>query len=91
MKRVGIRELRQRASDYVRLAEHGERIEITDRGRPVAILGPVPAGSHRERLIAQGRLRVGGGDPLRVGPALEPSAGVPLPSDILDELRRDER
>lgn len=91
MKRIGIRELRQRASDYVRLAEQGQRIEITDRGRPVAILGPVPTGSVRERLIAQGRLRVGGGDPLSIGPPLEPDPGQPSLSEILEELRRDER
>ena len=91
MKRIGIRELRQRASDYVRLAEQGERIEITDRGRPVALLVPLPQGSARERLIAEGRLKVGGGDPLRFGPPPANEPGLPLPSVVLEELRRDER
>lgn len=91
MKRIGIRELRQRASDYVRLAEHGEPVEITDRGRPVAMLVPVPTGSTRERLIAQGRLKVGGGDPLRVPPLPAAPSGEPTLSEVLEELRRDER
>jgi len=91
MKQIGIRELRQRASDYVRLVEQGERIEITDRGRPVALLVPLPTGSNRERLIAQGRLRVGGGDPLRLGPPPPGEPGEPLLSDVLEELRSDER
>ena len=42
MTSVGIRELRQRASDLLRLVEAGETVEITDRGRPVALLTPVP-------------------------------------------------
>ncbi|MBA2263920.1 MAG: type II toxin-antitoxin system prevent-host-death family antitoxin, partial [Chloroflexi bacterium] len=32
MRRIGIRELRQNASEYVRAAEAGETIEVTDRG-----------------------------------------------------------
>ncbi len=91
MKRIGIRELRQRASDYIRLAERGESIEITDRGRPVAMLVPVPTGSTRARLIAQGRLKVGGGDPLRVPPLPAAPPGEPTLSEVLEELRRDER
>lgn len=42
MTSVGVRELRQRASELLRLVERGESIEITDRGRPVAVLGPIP-------------------------------------------------
>ncbi|MBO0693155.1 MAG: type II toxin-antitoxin system prevent-host-death family antitoxin [Acidimicrobiaceae bacterium] len=33
---------RQRASELLRLVENGETIEITDRGRPVALLSPGP-------------------------------------------------
>ena len=38
MTSVGGRELRQRASELLSLVERGEVIEITDRGRPVALL-----------------------------------------------------
>ena len=38
---AGLRELRQRASDLVRLAEAGEVITVSVSGRPVAQLGPV--------------------------------------------------
>ncbi|HCO03412.1 MAG TPA: prevent-host-death family protein, partial [Actinobacteria bacterium] len=34
MASVGIRELRQRASELLRRVEAGETIEVTDRGRP---------------------------------------------------------
>ena len=38
---VGLRELRQNASDLVRRAESGEHLTITVAGRPAAALGPV--------------------------------------------------
>jgi prevent-host-death family protein len=38
---VGLREMRQYASDLVRRAEAGERVTITVAGRPAAVLGPV--------------------------------------------------
>lgn len=87
---IGIRELRQHASRYLRLVEERrEPIEITDRGRPVALLSPLPTGGTIERLRASGRLRAGKGGPLPT--PVEPAPGVPLPSQILEELRADER
>jgi prevent-host-death family protein len=41
MDEVGLREMRQNASDLVRRAEAGERLTITVAGRPAAVLGPV--------------------------------------------------
>lgn len=41
---VGIRELKASLSAYLRRAAGGELITVTDRGRPVAVLGP-PVGS----------------------------------------------
>jgi prevent-host-death family protein len=38
---VGLREMRQNASDLVRRAEAGEHVTITVAGRPAAVLGPV--------------------------------------------------
>lgn len=55
MERIGIRELRQHASRYVARAANGETIEVTDRGRPVALLAPV----HRDRwqnLVTRGQV-----------------------------------
>lgn len=55
MESIGIRELRQHASRYVSRVEHGETIEVTDRGRPVALMVPISADTW-ESLIASGRL-----------------------------------
>jgi prevent-host-death family protein len=90
MTRVGVRELRQRASELLRLVERGETIEITDRGRPVAILSPMPDGSPLERLRASGEIEPARGT-LDELPAPLPSHGAELPSVVLARLRRDER
>ena len=38
---VGLREMRQSASELVRRAEAGEQLIITVAGRPAAVLGPI--------------------------------------------------
>lgn len=90
MRRIGIRELRQNASEYVRAAESGEVIEVTDRGRPVARLAPLPAQeSILERLVAGGKARPAEGDLLDLGPPLPREPGERPLSEILDEQRED--
>jgi len=44
---VGLRELRQNASELVRRAEAGEQVTITVAGRPSAVLGPTNARTWR--------------------------------------------
>jgi prevent-host-death family protein len=54
---VGVAELRQNLSRYLRRVERGERLLVTDRNRPVAELGPPPStGAALDRLIAEGRV-----------------------------------
>jgi prevent-host-death family protein len=54
--RVGVRELRQNLSVYLERVVSGERLQVTDRGRPVALLIPLPpASTLAERLVAEGR------------------------------------
>lgn len=91
MTTVGVRELRQRASELLRLVEAGETIEVTDRGRPVAVLAPLPARGNLDQLRATGDLTPALAalddlpDPL-VTPSDQPAA-----SEVLARLRRDER
>jgi prevent-host-death family protein len=91
MRSIGIRELRQQASKHLRDVERGETIEVTDRGRPVALLVPVPRAGAAERLVASGRMVPARRDLLEAGEPLEPGLDVPLPSEVLSELRADER
>lgn len=90
MASVGIRELRQRASELLRRVEDGESIEITDRGRPVAVLSPLPA-DPLERLIAAGDLQPSDGDIADLPEPLVLPADAEPPSATLARLRRDER
>lgn len=91
MERIGIRELRQHASRWVRRVAEGESFEVTDRGRAVARLLPVPPAHGVAALEAEGRISRAEGDLLRLGPRVKPTAGLPLPSEILAALRDDER
>jgi prevent-host-death family protein len=57
MTTVGVAQLRQNLSKYLRLVERGERLVVTERNRPVAELGPPPStGEALDRLIAAGRV-----------------------------------
>ena len=85
--RVGVRELRQNLSVYLRRIDRGERFEVTDRGRPVALLVPLPPPqTPLERLIAEGRVRAPVGDVLDLpAPEGEPS------NEVSEDLIRDRR
>lgn len=91
MTSVGVRELRQRASELLRRVARGETVEITDRGRPVALLGPLPEGSPLDRMREAGEVDGATADaedlpePLRLPPGVEP------PSAALARLREQER
>lgn len=83
---VGIAELRQNLSQYLRRVEKGERLLVTDRNRPVAELGPAPStGEALDRLIAAGRVV----RPTRHGlPApLQMDGNLYALSRALDEIR----
>ncbi|MHB1510700.1 MAG: type II toxin-antitoxin system Phd/YefM family antitoxin [Acidimicrobiales bacterium] len=90
MTTVGVRELRQRASELLRQVERGETIEITDRGRPVALLAPLPRGSALERLRSAGDVEAAQGDIDDLPPPLTAQAEEP-PSSVLARLRTGER
>jgi prevent-host-death family protein len=88
MNTVGVAELRQNLSKYLRRVDKGERLLVTDRNRPVAQLGPPPSsGAALDRLIAEGRLS----RPRRRSlPApLELKGDPRLLSRALDEIRGD--
>jgi prevent-host-death family protein len=56
---VGIREMKNRLSDYVRRVRRGETILVTDRGRVVARLAP-PAAEDGDGNTAIDRLEADG-------------------------------
>lgn len=96
MRAVGVREMKNRLSAYLRLVAEGETVLVTDRGRVVAQLAPPPvhgppAISEDEalrRLAAAGKVRL---PRTKVpSPGAGPVPGVPSGIDIaaiLDDVR----
>lgn len=85
MERVGVRELRRQASAILRRVAAGEAVEITDRGRPVAIMvRPEPSGL--ARLEREGMLRRAQADLAELRPVRLP-AGAAAPSTLVSEGR----
>jgi prevent-host-death family protein len=87
---VGVRELRQNLSVYLVRVQAGEALRVTDRGRVVALLSPLPADSTpMDALIAGGRATAGTRNLADLGPPTGP------PSDwatrTLLAMRDDER
>jgi prevent-host-death family protein len=89
MERVGVRELRQNLSVYLRRVRAGERLEVTERGEPVARLEPiVDASDPIARLELEGRIVRRATRDLATVEPLKLALERPL-SDILDEMRED--
>lgn len=92
MRSVGIKILKNKLSEYVRLAAHGETVLVTDRDRVVAEL--VPPEKHRSPLLADALLA----EAIRQGritpPALSSAAPPPRKPvmsfrELLRELNQD--
>ena len=92
MKSVGLKVLKNRLSEYVRLAASGETVLVTDRDQVVAEL--VPPRASRSPFLADALLA----DAVRKGwispPSImskEPPTGLPITSleNLLAELAHD--
>jgi prevent-host-death family protein len=92
-ERVGIRELRQNLSVYVkRVREAGRDYEVTERGEPAARLTPLKGRprSRVDRMIAEGRISPAKRLWAEIPPPVELPAGRPL-SRILQEMRDEDQ
>jgi len=89
---VGVRELKNKLSEYLRLARAGERVLITDRGHVVAELGQpgIAAGAEAAGLlglIRSGEARGGGANRSDLYPALPPVLAPGEAARLLDAER----
>lgn len=88
MEAVGIRELRQNLSVYLkRVTEDGETFEVTDHGKPVALLSPRKGEDWYNAMVAAGRIRPGKGNFKDLPPPLGPVST--RGTDALREQRED--
>lgn len=53
---VNVRDLRQNLSVHLKLVKAGRTLRVLERGRPVALLTPLPGNADAlERLVSEGR------------------------------------
>ena len=86
MNQVGIRALKQNASAVVAKAAAGEVVTITSRGRPMALLTPIP-GSRLQELVDAGLVTPATRE---ISDLSDPIEGPNL-SEVLAEMREKER
>jgi len=78
MKTVGVRELKNRLSHYLRLVREGERVLVTERGEVIAEVRATSAAEAGrgaeglEALVRRGLARGGGENRPELYPALAP-------------------
>src|SRR4030088_1616494 len=93
MRAVGLKTLKNKLSEYVRLVAGGETVLVTDRERVVAEL--IPPREGRSPMVADAQLaeavRRGLITPPVVGGAGSPPSRLPVApfSDLMAELDRD--
>jgi prevent-host-death family protein len=86
---VGVRELKARLSEFLWRVEAGQRLTVTDRGRPVALLTPVQPSARpdwAQTMVADGRARWDGGRPLGLARRIR-SRGKLASQMVLDDRR----
>ena len=93
MSAVGIKELKNRLTHYVRRTKQGEEIVVTERGKPVALLTPIDGAirgttveAKLARLAAQGRVTLPSRPPVR-RTRLVKASGRAIADTILEDRR----
>jgi len=88
MEQIGIRALKQNASAVVARAAAGEALVITDNGRPVAQIMPLPT-DRLDALDQAGLLRTATATASEIGPPA-PRDGRRTLGDALREMRDED-
>lgn len=94
MKSVGLRELKNRLSEYVREVRSGESVLVTDRGEVVAELVPPGSGNDKRGapsgllvLARKGKVTLGGANAKALYPEVAPLLKRHRATELLDEER----
>ena len=93
MSAVGIKELKNRLTQYLRRIKQGEEVIVTERGKPIALLQPIQAAEHHTslearlaRLAALGLVTLPTHKPLKRVRLVKVS-GPPISQTILEDRR----
>ena len=89
---VGVGELRQHLSVFLRRVAQGETLRVTDHGHPVALLSPIRTTGddvldrlEAEGLLVRGRRRTG-----MLPKPLPATPGKPTLSEVLQQMRDED-
>ena len=92
MKRIGLREANQRFSELVKLLRAGQSALLTHRGKPLAVLKPLPepidSDATIRRLESMGLLRAAAKQTALPRWTARRLKGVPLSQTMRDERNR---
>jgi prevent-host-death family protein len=89
LTKVGVRELKNHLSSYLRRVRDGELVVITDRGKPIGELAPARGRAALERartLVREGLAHWEGGKPRGLAGAPRPRAGL-VSAAVLEDRR----
>ncbi|MGH7268149.1 MAG: type II toxin-antitoxin system Phd/YefM family antitoxin [Candidatus Rokuibacteriota bacterium] len=92
MSTVGVKELKNRLTEYLRRAKQGEEVIVTERGKPIAMIQriesvarPTSVEARLAKLAALGRVTLPTRKPRPIRPAR--ISGPPLSRQILEDRR----
>lgn len=93
MSTVGVKELKNRLTQYLRRTKKGEEVIVTERGRPIALIQPIKSAEHvvspearLAKLAAQGFITLPTQKPLKKV-RLVKVTGIPISKTILEDRR----
>jgi antitoxin (DNA-binding transcriptional repressor) of toxin-antitoxin stability system len=97
MKVVGVRELKNRLSQYLQIARKGEDVLVTDRGQVVAEIRQADSVTLGDRvppglaaLVSRGIVSLGSENDAGAYPRMKRIPGVPSALKLLEEERRED-
>ncbi len=93
MSTVGIKELKNRLTQYLRRTKLGEEVVVTERGKPIAVIQPIHSAAplmslqaRLAKLAAQGLVSLPTRKPLKKVRTVKVS-GPPISRTILEDRR----
>lgn len=93
MGTVGVRQLKNQLTKYLRRARQGEEVVVTERGQPVAVIRPIRVGDAAESLeaklavlAARGVVRLPSKRPLKRVRMVKVT-GVPVSRTVIEDRR----
>jgi len=93
MNRVGVKELKNRLTQYLRRTKQGEEVVVTERGKPIALIQPIRSAekpvsleARLAKLAAQGVVTLPTHKPLKEVRLVKIS-GRPISRTILEDRR----